>query len=283
MPLSNGVKKSGAFVDNVILRADGTGKRVQASGITIDDSNNVSGAISLSVGTTVSATGSLRVANNVTIIGARNAANSADLAILAVSSSDGLTVGNVSGSSTFVGGAQTIMQTSSGNIFVAATAVDWRMNFSSIRTNDWSMTINSKLEDSAVVVISMKGQNAFATATGTNLDGGHVLLYGGSRGSTAGRRGGVRLALNASATEIMLQVTDVQPEATSPSRLIALLRNAAITSTQMPTGTGDLVVYQGNCAVAPTVAPVSGGVYYEESGTFKHIGTSGTITTMAAA
>ena len=69
----------------------------------------------------------------------------------------------------------------------------------------------------------------------------------------------------------------------SARRVTSLNRGAAITTTQVPTNGGDLVTYIGNCATAPTAAPVSGYVIFAQAGAFKGIGTSATITTMGPA
>jgi hypothetical protein len=69
----------------------------------------------------------------------------------------------------------------------------------------------------------------------------------------------------------------------SARRVTALNRGAAITTTQMPTNTGDLVTYIGNCATAPTAAPVSGAVLYVESGATKINPPSGFMTEIAPA
>jgi hypothetical protein len=55
----------------------------------------------------------------------------------------------------------------------------------------------------------------------------------------------------------------------SARRVTALNFGAAITTTQVPTNGGDLVTFIGNCATAPTAAPVSGGVLFVEAGALK--------------
>lgn len=60
----------------------------------------------------------------------------------------------------------------------------------------------------------------------------------------------------------------------------AILRNA----TNIPTfGGGALVLFVGNRATAPTSNPTGGGLLYAESGALKWRGSSGTVTTIAAA
>ncbi|HXN33728.1 MAG TPA: hypothetical protein VN894_17785, partial [Polyangiaceae bacterium] len=53
------------------------------------------------------------------------------------------------------------------------------------------------------------------------------------------------------------------------------LGSSGCTSTQMPSGTGDGVVFLANAGATPTANPVSGGVVYESGGAFEHRGTGG--------
>ena len=141
---------------------------------------------------------------------------------------------------------------------------------------------NRDLGKGEKIPIRIQVTTAFATATGTNRDGGAWVLRGGERTNTNGRRKGVRLELSSGAV-VLFEATDVQAEATAASRIVSLLRGSAITSTQMPTGTGDLVAFIGNCATAPTANPVGGGILYVEAGALKYRGSGGTVTTLGAA
>lgn len=66
--------------DNRLIRSDGTGKGVQSTGITVDDSDNVSGAATLAVGTTPASAGIHRLPNNQKICW-RNASDNGDICI----------------------------------------------------------------------------------------------------------------------------------------------------------------------------------------------------------
>lgn len=75
-------------------------------------------------------------------------------------------------------------------------------------------------------------------------------------------------------------------EGTAPvvgQNVVALCRKSLLTATQMPTNTGDGVIYIANASTAPTASSVSGGILYCEAGALKFRGTSGTITTIAPA
>jgi hypothetical protein len=140
-----------------------------------------------------------------------------------------------------------------------------------------------RTSDLAPQNLFVRAQNAFASATGTNRDGGSLELQGGTRSNTGGRRKGVQLELDQNASTTLLEVCDVQAEATSLSRVLALLNLAPITSTQMPTGTGDRVIYIANAGTVPSANPSGGGILYCEGGALKYRGSSGTVTTIAPA
>jgi hypothetical protein len=113
--------------------------------------------------------------------------------------------------------------------------------------------------------LTVQAMAASATGVGANKNAGALLLQGGARTDTNGRQGAVRIGING-ADNTMLEACDVQNAATAASRVLALIRNTAITTTEMPTNTGDMVVYTGNAATVPTVSPVSGHIYYSDSG-----------------
>lgn len=115
-----------------------------------------------------------------------------------------------------------------------------------------------------------------------NFKGGDVIL-GGGRKLGSGKRGGVKLQYtealgpnfpssdlvsSPSSTDAtganMIQVG----ESASDSRVIALCRPTDIDSTDMPVGSGDLVVYLGNAATAPTpgVVPLNGCILFSQNG-----------------
>jgi hypothetical protein len=133
----------------------------------------------------------------------------------------------------------------------------------------------------AAATMTITAQNAWASAT-TYRNGGPFVLSGGGRSSTSGRRGPMRLGMGATGTtiETHLEACDVQPEATSPSRVLSLLLGAAVTTTEMPTGTGDKVIFLANCAVEPTVNPVGGVIIYAHNGALKGRGSGGGVETI---
>ncbi len=249
-------------------------------------------------GAAVAAAGTFRGPNATTLLAARNAADSADLAVITTDSSNNMQFGTTTGTNSYRGTninfpAATLVQVQSPgfNLKDFSNVAGW--TFTIVPAGACSMTLavgatpsfaqTARTTDAVTHDWSFTGQSAFATATGANLHGANLLFAGGARGSTSGKRGGVQLRLNASATELMLEACDVQASATAPSRVLSLLRASPITTTEMATNTGDLVMFIGTCATAPTANPVSGGILYVEAGALKYRGTSGTITTVGPA
>jgi len=98
--------------------------------------------------------------------------------------------------------------------------------------------------------ISAQG-STFAAGTGGNLS----LSSGfGSVGV-----GAVRLQLY---TSSLLELA----EPTSSNYILSLVKGSAVTSTEMPNGTGNRVIYVANAASTPTVSPVGGAILYANAG-----------------
>jgi len=98
---------------------------------------------------------------------------------------------------------------------------------------------------------------------GTNLAGGDVIITGGAPG-TGGKKGGVRLQLNANN---IAQATEV----VANQRVFGLFGDgsgsgSALTNTQMNTGTGDMVMFIGNALTIPSVNPSGGTILYSSGG-----------------
>ena len=146
----------------------------------------------------------------------------------------------------------------------------------------WAKTQTARTTDAATNNFTTTAQAAWASAAGANLNGGNIILQGGARGSTSGLRGGLLVGLNGT-TDYQLQVGDAQPSATAASRYVALCRGQAMTATELPTGSGDGVVFVGNAAAAPTVLGVNGATLYAEGAVLKtlHPLTVAGITTTA--
>lgn len=113
--------------------------------------------------------------------------------------------------------------------------------------------------------------------TGTNTAGGTLILEGGQRNGTAAQ-GGARLGFYNGG--VMTEAVDLYNSGSN--RVLSLCRGAAITSTQMPANTGDLVVYLGNATTVPTANPVGGGILYENAGVLTYRSTTGVVTVLGS-
>lgn len=247
---------------------------------------------------TVAATGLLRLANNLgAIIVQRNSGNTDDMPILEADATSVYLGINVAGTkqvtTTTINGSSTVnlmrnggnfIILNSGGITVATTfnLVTNSLVIAGSNTPTWVHT--ARTGNTVGLDWTFRAQGADGSATGVNRDGAALLFQGGNRssGATTGRRRGIRMSI-ASTDAPLIEICDVQAGTTAPSRAVILNRGAAITATEMPTNTGDLVVYIGNCATAPTANSVSGGILYSEAGALKWRGTGGTVTTLGAA
>jgi hypothetical protein len=97
------------------------------------------------------------------------------------------------------------------------------------------------------------------SSTLNSSNGGNITISGGLPG-TGGIAGGVTLESDSTAL--------VEGKTISTgNKVVALVSNSGITSTQMPVNTGNLVVYIGNALTSPTSGnPVSGSILYSQSG-----------------
>lgn len=215
----------------------------------------------VAIGALPATAGDIRLSNSF-VIRQRNAANSANLTIVASDGADGIEIG---GSSTalvkLTADSRTMTYDNGSLIFGNPPAAGFNINGST---------------DSSQLNFTVRGTGN----TAANGPGGPLLLDGGKRTGT-GNYGGVRVRLNDddSTFHIMLEASHLA----NARRILSLCRTSALTTTEMPANTGDLVTYIGNCATAPTASSVSGGILYCEAGALKYRGTSGTITTLGAA
>lgn len=192
----------------------------------------------------------------------RNAANSADIGDIFIDNSNILNMGSAAMSDLRFNLARPI--------FFSSTGMEFR---DPAVTGSFIQILNVATAASPMIV---RGQGS----TGGNADGFPAILRGGRRAGT-GNYGPAALELNADDSTVYRVV-----EAThlaNARRIVAINRAATLTTTEMTTNTGDLVMYIGNCATAPTANSVSGGILYVEAGALKYRGTSGTVTTLGVA
>lgn len=146
--------------------------------------------------------------------------------------------------------SQTVVSLTGASNIVDCIASDFAFNKNTItpRITQTTRTASGDAEDLTI--------QAQATTLLGSGDGGNVIIKGGT-GSLSGQDGGVILQVSSS---IVLQVA--QP---SGSEILAL-KDSVVTSTHMPSGTGDLVFYVGNANTNPSVDPVDGAILYASGG-----------------
>jgi hypothetical protein len=100
------------------------------------------------------------------------------------------------------------------------------------------------------------------STTATNKNGGNVRISGGSKNG-AGVKGGVSLFIDSTNTSMM-----EAKEITVGQRILGLLNGSTeVSTTQMPSGTGDMVIFIKDAATAPSSgSPVGGSILYSNSG-----------------
>lgn len=268
---------------NTVLVGDTT----QGTGLTLQAPTNQS-VISTIAGTTkltvnalgigvgsgaLAAAGDARFANNTTMAAFRNAANSADVVAISTDSSNIMYVGGISGgtlqpSQAVLGGGTVFLNVGSTSIVTAASTTI-TLGAATLR---WASTIASpviqeaiRASDAAAQTITVAGQDAFSTGGAlTNINGGQAFVRGGaiSTSTAGGLKKGFRFDLSSVAGGQLVEGTEV----VAGNRVLAMCRGAALTSTEVPAGAGDLVEYHGNATTAPTVSAVSGYISYASGG-----------------
>jgi hypothetical protein len=225
------------------------------SATTIDGANNdfqTTGNALL--GATPRATiGQIRVPNATTIIAARNAANTADISVLATTAGNAVTMAAAGGITLQNAVTMSSSLTVTGNIAIAASVANFQLSQNNTGTPN-------------PFTLRAQGSNA------GNTNGGQLLLQGGKRNGT-GLRGGFRLDLNVDDTTPEPMVEGV--EIATGRRATALNFGAAITTTQLPANSGDLVTFLGSAATAPTASPVGGCLIFATAGEFSFRNSTG--------
>lgn len=128
----------------------------------------------------------------------------------------------------------------------------------------------------AAAMHGTRGTIAGQNAGDTDKRGGGLSIFGGNKTGAAGTPGGVSLGCYA---DELIECAEVE----SGQQVVSLCLGALVSSTQMPTGTGNRVVFIANAGTAPTVSAVGGGILYVQGGALKYRGSGGTVSTLGAA
>jgi hypothetical protein len=232
------------------------------------------------VGTPVSLSGTIQLPN-VHSTSARNVGNTADLLIESMDSGNNIQFGNGTTPFTDLRSASSTRLVVAGiaRFFATTSFVQSALQLLLTDTAPIFSILPSATGTTATMVI--RGQDPVNTGFAS---GGPLAISGGRNGIVGGtgKRGNTMIGLRAN-NDTFTPLFEVAELATPGQRVIALLLGAAITSTQMPANTGDLVIFLGNCATAPTANPVGGQILYVEAGVLKARGPSGTVGTLNAA
>lgn len=105
--------------------------------------------------------------------------------------------------------------------------------------------------------------NFFAqNSTFINGAGGNINILGGAKNGS-GKRGGIRLRMNGSVSETVLQLI----EPVQNQRVLGLFSGSDVSAVNMPVNTGDMVMFVKDAATAPTSGvPTGGCIVYSSSG-----------------
>ena len=119
---------------------------------------------------------------------------------------------------------------------------------------------------------SSNGYALYLTGQDSTLStgkGGAVIISGGANNTTNGFSGGVLLKMkDVTGNYCMLDATELAAVPADPHRrVLSLLHNSdQVTNTEMPNGTGDMVIFVNNAVTNPTVNPVGGAILYADDG-----------------
>jgi len=223
---------------------------------------------------------------NAFFIAGRNAANNGDITVLFLDASNNLKIGVSNSPSVFLTAGTTLSLNIGSTMIAHAVIGSMHIDANTLAySNSNTGAVNLQYEKSTSTTVFSFAVRGQSPLNGTAGNGGMLILSGGANGLVGGTglKGGVQISLqtntNAPSDIQMVEVVEV----ISGQRVTALSLGTSVTSTIMPTGSGDLVVAIGNTASAPTASAVGAGILYVLAGALRYRGTSGTDTLLAAA
>lgn len=212
--------------------------------------NDLNGFGALNQTGTISTSGSVNLTNTASIA-RRNAGNTADIQALVMG--DTLQVGDVNN------GTGTTYDVSSGNLHTFRVAGSTELILSATQADFVNNDIvRGNVSDASATTFLMRGTGS----TASNNSGGAVRITGGRRAGT-GNYGGVHISLNQddSTFHPMLEASHLA----NARRVLSLCLLGLVSTTNMPTNSGDAVTFVANAATNPSADAVSGHVYYSDS------------------
>jgi hypothetical protein len=135
----------------------------------------IDGGVQIGTGATAYAsTGTVRAQNDFALK-ARNAANAGDLNLIAIQATDQIQFGDAAAGLVSIYSQGNIVWNSGGNA-LTWTGTDLYFN----ESLDHSLYITARASDNPTKTLTIKGQDAYASATGSNRVGGVLALRGGA-------------------------------------------------------------------------------------------------------
>lgn len=189
------------------------------------------------------------------LISVRNANNTADYTVFTISPDftnrmsfgDPNQIVDVSGSTVYLRSTAGNFMNLTGGNFNANNVENFTLNGASAQTVGSTGAVGNPF------II-------YACATAGSGTGSALQLRGGTTGTGLG--GPIQIQVGGVVGGTIIEATQV----VASQRVSALNVGAILTSTNMPTSSGDLVTFLGNAATAPTASPVGGAVVYATSG-----------------
>lgn len=240
---SGDVTAASAFaVDNVLVRSDGTGKGVQATGISVDDSNNVTGIASLTA--TNGSTTTFKILDSVDQSHGLSIVVGSDLSAdrnLTITTGDAARTITLSGNPTLADWFDQALKTSSGPQFA---------------TIELGAASDTTIARASAGNITVEG-NALYRAGGTD-----VAVADGGTGLSSGTSGGV-LAYTAAGT--------LASSGALAANAIVIGGGAGVAPSTTTTGTGVLTAIGVNVGSAGAFVTFNGALGTPSSGTVTNL------------
>lgn len=217
-------------------------------------------------------------ATNPTISQTINTGNSGDILSLLGQNGDGsnknggpVVVGGGAKTGAGTDGSVTMKSGSSTILDVTTSGIDIYKAFVTFQSGATNPTITQLVNTgNNGDIMSFIGQ----AGNGTDKNGGPIIVKGGAS-TGAGTSGAAQLI--SGDTGVYVEAAAIGADTRN---IVALAGASGLTATQMPSSTGNRVVFIWNADTNPSANPVGGGILYVDAGALKYRGTSGTVTTL---
>jgi hypothetical protein len=256
-----------------------------------------------SSGSNPATTGNVRIVNNGSVR-FRNNANSSDIIALNVSTGDAVSLGDSSALAVVLSSSTVLLRPAGTDRFALTdTVAEYRLSTVQFDTAVTSPVLNQETDSTASVTGDTFTINAQDCSGTTSVTAGAMAIRGGNATGASGTRNGGGLTLasgtgatsdgnvtinrgstavfsaTSTATAVGNSTILVEGASISGRKFVSLARGSALSATQVPTNTGDGVLYLSACTTAPTANPVGGQLLWvDSSGNLWARGPSGSVT-----